>query len=169
VTAPVTDAVLLRWERGTPPFVILRSDSADFTAAADVRVLAAGIAVRQYRDHVGKATRYWYQVMDRYSPPLLFRIEPNDPHEGDIVTIHGAAFSPECKGNHLVLEGSMDTAPLEHCTFSSVSFTVPMHSVSGDIEVMTDRGLGLFGSTLDDCEGIPRAAVTWSGERADGR
>jgi hypothetical protein len=63
----------------------------------------------------------------------------------------------------------MDAAPLQHCASSSVSFRVPMHSVSGHIEVMTDRGPGLFGSALEDCQGIPREAVTWSDEHANHR
>lgn len=164
VTAVGTDAVLLRWKGGTPPFVVLRSDAADFTAARDVRALAGAVPIREFRDRIGRGVRYWYQVMDRHSPPLLFRIEPNDPHEGDLVTIRGAGFNPDCKRNHLIIEGTMDAAPLQRCTSSSVSFQVPLHSVSGDIEVMTDRGPGMFGSALEDCEGIPREALTWSNE-----
>jgi hypothetical protein len=169
VTQAGTDVVLLRWQGGTPPFVVLRSDAADFTAARDVRVLAAGVAPREYRDRVGRGKRYWYQVIDRHSPPLLFRIEPDVLHEGELVTIHGAGFDANCKGNHLIVEGTMDAASLEHCTSSSVSFKVPLHAVSGEIEVMTDRGLGVFGSTLEDCDGIPRGAVTWSNEHAEHR
>jgi hypothetical protein len=37
VTNAGADVVLLRWKGGTPPFVILRSDAADFTTAGDVR------------------------------------------------------------------------------------------------------------------------------------
>ena len=169
VTTAGTDGVLLRWKGGTPPFVVLRSDAADFTATRDTRILAAGVTIREYRDRIGRGERYWYQVMDRHSPPLLFRTEPNDPHEGELVTIRGAGFNPDCKGNHLIIEGTMDAAPLQRCTSSSVSFQVPLHSVSGDVEVMTDRGPGLFGSALEDCEGIPRDAVTWSGEHANHR
>mgnify|MGYP007017458779 FL=1 len=54
VTAAGADGVLLRWTGGTPPFVVLRSEAADFTAARDVRVLAAGVASREYRDRVGR-------------------------------------------------------------------------------------------------------------------
>jgi len=169
VTTAGTSGVLLRWKGGTPPFVVLRSDAADFTAAGDVRVLAAGVALRDYRDRVGSGERYWYQVMDRHSPPLLFRTEPDVPHEGELVTIHGAGFDPNCKGNHLIIEGTMDVAPLQHCTSSTVSFKVPLHAVSGVLEVMTGRGLGVFGSALGDCEGTPREAVTWSNEHADHR
>ena len=169
VTAAGADGVLLRWTGGTPPFVVLRSEAADFTAARDVRVLAAGVASREYRDRVGRGQRYWYQVMDRHSPPLLFRIEPDAPHEGELVTIHGAGFDVNCKRNHLIMEGTMDVAPLQDCTSSSVSFKVPLHAVSGELEVMTGRGLGVFGSALEDCEGIPREAVTWSNEHAEHR
>jgi hypothetical protein len=48
VTTVGTDGVLLRWKGGTPPFVVLRSDAADFTAARDARVLAAGFASPDY-------------------------------------------------------------------------------------------------------------------------
>jgi hypothetical protein len=167
VTTTGTDGVLLRRKGGTPPFVVLRSDAADFTAARDVRVLAT--AEREFRDRVGRGQRYWYQVMDRHSPPLLFRTEPDVPHEGELVTIRGAGFDPNCKGNHLIMEGTMDVAPLQDCTSSSVSFKVPLHAVSGELEVMTGRGLGVFGSALEDCEGIPREAVTWSNEHAEHR
>jgi len=169
VTSAGTDAVLLRWTGGTPPFVVLRSDASDFTAARDVRVLAAGVAPREYRDRFGPEKRYWYQVMDRHSPPLLFRIEPDDPHEGALVTIYGAGFDAKCGGNHLIMAGEMDAAPLQHCTSSSVSFKVPLHAGSGELGVMTDRGLGVFGSTLEDCDGIPREAATWSNGHADHR
>jgi hypothetical protein len=85
------------------------------------------------------------------------------------VTIHGAGFDANCKGNHLIVEGTMDAAPLQQCTSSSVSFNVPMHSVSGELEVMTDRGLGVFGSALEDCQGILREAVTWPDGHANDR
>jgi len=169
VTMAGTGGVLLRWKGGTPPFVVLRSDAADFTAARDVRVLATGVALREYRDRVGSGERYWYQLMDRHSPPLVFRTEPDIPHEGELVTIHGAGFDPNCKGNHLIMAGTMDVAPLQRCTFSSVSFKVPLHAVSGELQVLTGRGLGVFGSALEDCEGILREAVTWSNEHADQR
>ncbi len=97
------------------------------------------------------------------------RAGPNLPPEGELVTIHGAGFDANCKENHLIVEGTMAAAPLQHCTSSSVSFKVPRHSVSGELEVMTDRGLGVFGSALEDCDGIPREAVTWSSEHANHR
>lgn len=56
----------------------------------------------------------------------------------------------------------MDAVPLQDCTSTSVRFKVPLHGISDEPEVMTERGLGRFGSTLEDCEGIPRGPVTWS-------
>lgn len=162
VTAVGSDAIVIRWEGGTPPFLVLRGDDGDFTAAKEVRLLASDVAVREFRDRVEGARRYWYQVADQNSPPLLFRTDPSDPHEGEVVTIHGAGFDSNCRNNHLILGGQMDVAPLQNCTFTSVEFKVPLHVISDEPMVMTERGLGRFGSILEDCEGIPREAVTWS-------
>ena len=164
VTATVLDSgeIVLRWEGGTPPFLVLRGDDEDFTAAREVRLLASDVAAREFRDRVEGGRRYWYQVADRNSPPLLFRTDPSDPHEGDLVTIHGVGFDSNCRNNHLILGGRMDAVPLQNCTFTSVQFEVPLHVISDEPMVMTGRGLGRFGFDLEDCNGIPKGAVTWT-------
>ena len=162
VVAVGSGAIVLRWEGGTPPFLVLRGDDEDFTAAKDVRLLASDVAAREFRDRAEGGQRYWYQVADRHSPPLLFRTDPRAPHDGDLVTIHGVGFATNCRDNHLILGGQMDAAPLQNCTLTSVQFKVPLHVISDEPMVMTGRGLGRFGSVLEDCEGIPRGAVTWS-------
>ncbi len=32
-------AIVVRWEAGTPPFIVVRGDAEDFTAAGDLRIL----------------------------------------------------------------------------------------------------------------------------------
>ena len=161
VTTDASGVIIVRWKGGTPPFQVVRGDNEDFTIAQDVRILAPDVAASEFRDRTEPEKRYWYQVADRNSPPLLFRTDPQDPHEGDLVTIHGIGFASKCDANHLILGGDMDDVPLRNCSATSVQFKVPLHVISEEPMIMTERGLGRFGSELDDCEGIPRGPVTW--------
>jgi hypothetical protein len=162
VTAADPRSIVVLWKGGTTPFLVVRGDDEDFTAARNVQVLASDVAGREFRDHPPAGKRFWYQVADRNSPPLLFRIEPAVPHEGDLVSIHGIGLSSNCDQNHLIIGGTFDGAPLRNCSPRSVQFKVPLHVTSDETMIWTANGLGRFSGELDDCEGIPRGPVTWS-------
>lgn len=163
ITAELVGAneVVIRWRSGTPPFLVLRGDREDFTAA-EVRLLASDVTARQFRDRVDTRKRSWYQVMDLNSPPLLLGTDPPDPHVGDVLTIQGVGFATKCADNHVIQAGKLDAMPIRQCSLTSLEIEVPIHALSDEIMVMTPRGLGRFGSELQDGEGIPRGPVTWA-------
>src|SRR5262245_1785885 len=83
-------SAVITWSGGTPPFEVLRADASCFGKASEIKVLASSISGHRYVD-VGvlrMKRRFWYQIYDSNSGPIIWSVTQGDAPQTDPDTIH---------------------------------------------------------------------------------
>ena len=145
---PAKGEVVLSWASGTPPFVIVRSDTEHLDAGGTVEYLSRRHSDRRFVDHdaLQFGQRFWYAVYDSNSPPQVFAMTPSVLHEGDEATIRGVGFSTDCTKNLVVFEGGQEVHPVGDCDVTGFRIVIPRPAVSGSMMFVSPTGVATLGN-----------------------
>lgn len=164
VADPTGSDATLTWSGGTPPFMVVRSESEDFSADEYLEVLALAVPSRQFVDRgvVASDGRLFYQVFDANSQPQIFRFTPNAGLPGSQVQVRGVGFPSDCN-QITVLVGGAEVPTKLDCSFTGFTFEVPTDSVTGYLMVATPAGATVAGSPYQGeyCKGQLQPPRSW--------
>ena len=178
--------VLVTWSGGTAPFTVIRSPSPVLTSPQDregsgpvlaiatgtasrtpqtkpvIQVVASNVQSRHVLDRdVAKSSRRWYyQVYDRHSAPVVLGFAPDGGLPGSWISVHGAALVSDCNLLTVKIAG-VEAKVKRRCTFTGFDFQVPANMITGSLIVATPAGASIVGDMLDYCNGKPRQMVSW--------
>lgn len=160
--------VRVAWEGGEPPFVVVRARTKTFLDDPSLTYLTTHEMERELLDPSARPGdgRYYYQVYDKNSRPVIFSVTPVHVGDGDVLTVRGVGFSATCDENKLLFEGDRpeDAPPILDCTTTELRMRVPASATSDGIVVLTPTGHAM--DEVDPCQGTGEAdctpdPVTW--------
>jgi hypothetical protein len=150
--------ITLHWSGGSPPFTIVRGDSACFRDAERIWLVAENVDDRHFVDRRAQSigARLYYRVFDKNSPPEAHWIVQPDSRRGRRAEIRGVAFDRNCARNAVYIDGV--PAEVIDCNFIQLVVLAPQDRASGKVVVETSAGADVVGA---ECVGVASHARTW--------
>jgi hypothetical protein len=132
------NGVRLTWSDGSAPFIIVRSETPDFSTSTTITYVSRDASTPTDDPNVlGDTKTYYYQAYDVNAAPQVLTLSASDPVIGDVLTIDGAGFDPAT--THVYLEG--EEIPLSSVTSSQLQLAVPASAPSGQLIVASSSGI----------------------------
>lgn len=133
-----TDAVRLSWNDGTAHFIIVRSETPDFSASTTIEYVSRdGTSPLDDEGILSDGKTYYYQALDSNCVPSVLALSSSYPLIGDTLTIDGAGF--DATDTRVYLEGT--GIPITSATSSQLSLAVPAMAASGEITIISPTGV----------------------------
>ncbi|MEW5806542.1 MAG: hypothetical protein AB1756_04230 [Acidobacteriota bacterium] len=135
--------VVLNWSDGMTPFAVERSESKNFLAPTNLTYVTRSTPSGPVNDPVlNDGKTYYYLVSDANSPTQVYSIQAaagTGIYEDDDLIIDGVGFDQVCNNNSVYYEGGL-SATLLTCSSTQIQAEVPVHSISGNIIVVSPNG-----------------------------
>jgi hypothetical protein len=136
-------SVIINWSDGVAPFAVQRSESPNFLAPTNLTYVTRSIAGGPVSDPVlNDGNTYFYLVSDVNAPTQVYSLAAAAGpgiFEDDNLLIDGVGFDPSCANNAVYFEGGTP-ANLIACSSTQIEAEVPVHSISGNVVVVSPRG-----------------------------
>lgn len=135
---PVSNGVRLTWSDGTAPYVVVRSETPDFSGSLTIYYVSrAASAPADDPNVLGDSKLYYYQIYDVSAEPTVLAMSVTYPAIGDTLTIDGAGFDPAA--THVYLEG--EEIPVSSVSATQLQLSLPATSSSGQLTVLSSTGV----------------------------
>jgi hypothetical protein len=135
--------VVLTWTSTTSPYSVVRDgdpNPSDFTS----NIIASGLGTTTFDDPIlNDGMDYYYLVKDDVAPTAVYGVNVDGGVPGDSITLTGVGFAAVLGDNQVFIAG--EQATVTGVTATTLTFTVPTQSTSGQTIVVTPRGANIGG------------------------